>query len=73
MSRHLMIITEDTEAATDFIEHEIEKSSKRKELFIGSDFEEDVKLEGSYRIINSIIGCIESNTIVILQNLDNIY
>jgi len=66
MSRHLMIITEDTEAATDFIEHEIHKAQKRNELFIGSDFEEDLQLEGSYRVINSIIGCIESNTIVIL-------
>lgn len=66
MSRHLMIITEDTEAATDFIAHEIHKIKKRNELFIGSDFEEDLQLEGSFRVINSIIGCIESNTIVIL-------
>lgn len=42
-------------------------------MFIGSDFEDDLKTDKSFDIINQIIGCVESGKIVIITNLDKIY
>ncbi|KAL4476130.1 hypothetical protein ABPG74_009863 [Tetrahymena malaccensis] len=73
MSRHLMIITQNSQATLDFINNELISLQKPYQIFMGSDFSLDQKSQNTYKIINEIIDCVEKGKIIILKNLDNIY
>ncbi|KAL4499726.1 hypothetical protein ABPG72_017266 [Tetrahymena utriculariae] len=73
MSRNLMIITENTQFATDYISRRLTALKRPYKLLLGGNFSQDQSTENSYSIINQIISCVESGIVVVLQNLDNVY
>ncbi|EAR87838.2 AAA domain, dynein subfamily protein (macronuclear) [Tetrahymena thermophila SB210] len=73
MSRHLMIISRNSQATLEFINSELISLQKPYQIFMGSDFQTDQKSQNTYKIINEIIDCVEKGKIVVLKNLDNIY
>ncbi|KAL4499723.1 hypothetical protein ABPG72_017263 [Tetrahymena utriculariae] len=73
MSRHLMIITQNSQATLEFINNELISLQKPYQIFMGSDFSIDQKSQNTYKIINEIIDCVEKGKIIVLKNLDNIY
>ncbi|EAR87839.2 hypothetical protein TTHERM_00006030 (macronuclear) [Tetrahymena thermophila SB210] len=73
MSRHLMVITQNSQATLEFINSELISLKKPYQIFMGSDFQTDQKSQNTYKIINEIIDCVEKGKIVVLKNLDNIY
>ncbi|KAL4476131.1 hypothetical protein ABPG74_009864 [Tetrahymena malaccensis] len=73
ISRHLMIITQHSQAALEFINNELISLQKPYQIFMGSDFSLDQKSQNTYKIINEIIYCVEKGIIIVLKNLDNIY
>eukprot|EP00347_Sterkiella_histriomuscorum_P006051 403354251 len=74
LARNLMIISDHQETITlRYIEQICKNNNRLFQVFYGSNFEKDKREEAIYQIINDIILCMESGTIVILLNLDNIY
>ncbi|KAL4237385.1 hypothetical protein ACF0H5_002103 [Mactra antiquata] len=73
LARHLMVITKG-ESVMDIIERNISKLEReRTEIIYGSQFEEDLTDDYSYRILSKIILCMEQGIVLILKDLDYIY
>eukprot|EP00347_Sterkiella_histriomuscorum_P013947 403362749 len=73
-ARNLMIISEHLEIINvRFIEQVCQQLGRPYKIFYGSDFEKDKQEQSIHRTIQDIIGCMETGTICILMNLDNIY
>lgn len=80
LSRHLMVITHDTQKALEYVLEKIgnysthhnankgiiQRNQQAVKVFSGSDFLEDKASETSYQIINEIISCVESGVFVVL-------
>ncbi|XP_060594281.1 uncharacterized protein LOC132748683 [Ruditapes philippinarum] len=73
MARHLMIVTKG-DSVLGILEHNLKQSGREgREIIFGSQFEEDLTDEYSYRILSRIILCMEQGIVLVLKDLENIY
>ena len=71
-ARHLMLIT-NGDSAIGILNQTLKKLGKEVITIYGSRFEEDLSEEYNYRILSSIILCMEQDCILILRDLERIY
>jgi len=72
LARHLMIIT-NGDSGLGILNKTLQLLPQKVVVIFGSKFEEDQTEDYSYRILNRIILCMESGSILVLKDLDNIY
>jgi len=71
-ARHLMLITNGDTALGIMIKN-LELLKRKYTVIFGSKFAEDQTENYSYRILNRIILCMESERVLVLKDLDSIY
>lgn len=72
LARHLMIIT-NGDSGLNILNKTLQSLPQKLVVIFGSKFEEDQTEDYSYRILNRIILCMESGSVLVLKDLDNIY
>jgi len=72
LARHLMIIT-NGDSGLGILNKTLQSLARKLVVIFGSKFEEDQTEDYSYRILNRIILCMESGSILVLKDLDSIY
>ena len=72
LARHLMIIT-NGDSGLGILNKTLQSLPQKLVVIFGSKFEEDQTEDYSYRILNRIILCMESGSVLVLKDLDNIY
>jgi len=72
LARHLMIIT-NGDSGLGILNKTLQSLARKLVVIFGSKFEEDQTEDYSYRILNRIILCMESGSVLVLKDLDNIY
>ena len=72
LARHLMVIT-NGDSGLGILNKTLQSLPQKVVVIFGSKFEEDQTEDYSYRILNRIILCMESGSILVLKDLDNIY
>ena len=72
LARHLMIIT-NGDSGLAVLNKTLQSLQQKLVVIFGSKFEEDQTEDYSYRILNRIILCMESGSVLVFKDLDNIY
>ena len=68
-----MLITENVELTQVFVTSKLESLHRDYRVFIGSNFPGDKKDEHLFRVISSIVDCVENGIICLLIELNDIY
>jgi hypothetical protein len=72
-SRHLMVVTKNIDLALNLVQDKLRDGERDFRTFFGSNFAGDQRDEVLFRVISSIVDCVENGLVCVLLNLDSIY